>query len=240
MIFHIITGCNSLYFKLWINLYNSIQHFFPNSKIYFFDLGISDDEIKYLEKCKIIYYKFDFNKYEDWVNINNNAGQWAWKSQCIKYIVDNINIDNDIRQYVAWFDSRNLLKSNLEYIFKFIDTNGIFTDTTDGTVQKWTVPKTIQYLNADKYINLNMRNAALPIFNINIKWVRDFINEYAKLSLIKDCISPEGSDRSNHRQDQSILTILYYKYKDIYNFEESNFNNCISIHNGYLTKNYKY
>ena len=90
----------------------------------------------------------------------------------------------------------------------------------------------VLYLDADKYINCAMRNAALPIFNINIQWVRNYINEYAKLSLIKDCIFPEGSSRSNHRQDQSILTILYYKYKDIYHFQESNYNNYISIHNG--------
>ena len=28
----------------------------------------------------------------------------------------------------------------------------------------------------------------------------------------KECIIPEGSDRLNHRQDQAILSILYYRY----------------------------
>ena len=231
MVFYIVTGCNTLYFTFWKNLYHSIQHFLPNSKVFFFDLGLTDDEIKDIKQYNIIYHKFDFSNYDDWVNINNNVGQWAWKAQCIKFIVDKIDMNTDNKQYVAWFDSRNLLHSNLEEIFNFIDTNGIYTNITDGTIQKWTFHKTIQYLDAEKYMNFSMRNAALPIFNIKIQWVRDYINEYAKLSLIKDCIFPEGSDRSNHRQDQSILTILYYKYKDIYNFQENN-NEYITVHHG--------
>jgi hypothetical protein len=232
MIFYIITGCNSSYFKCWINLYHSIKYFLPNSILFFFDLGLTDDERNHIKQYNIVYEKFDFTKYEDWIHINNHSGQWAWKAQCIKTIVDKIDINSDINQYVAWFDSRNLLHCNLEEIFQFIDTNGIYTDITEGAIQRWTFHKTIQYLNAENYMNSCMRNGALQIYNINMKWVRDFIDEYAALSLVKDCIFPEGSSRSNHRQDQSILSILYYKYKDMYHFQESNYNNYISIHNG--------
>ena len=36
---------------------------------------------------------------------------------------------------------------------------------------------------------------------------------------------PEGSSRNNHRQDQTILSVLLYKYEKKYNivFEKSNF-----------------
>ena len=34
-----------------------------------------------------------------------------------------------------------------------------------------------------------------------------------KYSLIQECIAPQGSSRENHRQDQSILSILKYQNK---------------------------
>lgn len=55
----------------------------------------------------------------------------------------------------------------------------------------------------------------------NLFWVRDFIDEFYDLSTNKECISPVGSYCENHRQDQVLLTILYYKYKEKYNQKEN-------------------
>lgn len=42
---------------------------------------------------------------------------------------------------------------------------------------------------------------------------QDLIREWKDLSLIKDCITPEGLNRENHRPDQSIWSLLFYKYQ---------------------------
>ena len=39
--------------------------------------------------------------------------------------------------------------------------------------------------------------------------------EWEKYSAIEECIAPKGSDRSNHRQDQSVLTILFHNAKKL-------------------------
>ena len=64
-----------------------------------------------------------------------------------------------------------------------------------------------------------MRNGACVAFNYSIDWVKTFVKEYRDLACIKECIAPEGSSRSNHRQDQSVLSILFYKYHRKYNFK---------------------
>jgi hypothetical protein len=230
----IATGCNSYYLSSWNDLYASIKEHLPKAQIHFFDLGLNDDEVHQIKQKDIFYCKFDFSKYESWVNINNDAGQWAWKAQCIKEVMEQYPIDND-NQYLAWFDSRNIVCSNLESIFDFVSTNGIYSTTSSGTIMNWTFPNTIKYLDADEYIHKPMRNAALPVFNINMEWVRNFIYDYSKYSLIKECIYPEGSSRLNHRQDQSILSILFYKYKDLYHFADDDFYGGIKIHQ---TKNF--
>ena len=40
---------------------------------------------------------------------------------------------------------------------------------------------------------------------------REIIHKWKELALVKECIAPVGSNRSNHRQDQSILSILIYQ-----------------------------
>ena len=39
----------------------------------------------------------------------------------------------------------------------------------------------------------------------------NLLNEWFKYSMIREVIAPEGSDKSNHRQDQSLLTLLAYR-----------------------------
>jgi hypothetical protein len=50
------------------------------------------------------------------------------------------------------------------------------------------------------------------------------LEEWAHLAQQKDCIAPPGSDRENHRQDQAVLTLLYYAYTDTKDLENSSFN----------------
>jgi hypothetical protein len=216
-----VTGCNSYYLESWYGLYNSIKRNIKNPIIYFFDLGLTQEEKNNIVKLDLQYYYFDFSLYPNWVNIKNEAGQWAWKPQCIKQILEQYPVDISSRQYLIWCDSRNLVDNNLDELCKYLDKNGIYVATSSGDIEKWTFPKTIKSFKAEPIIHFPMRNASFPCFNINVNWVRKLINDYATLCLIKDIIFPEGSSRLNHRQDQSVLTLLYYKYHFEHKFDIS-------------------
>ena len=82
-----------------------------------------------------------------------------------------------------------------------------------------------------KYLNKQCRSGCIFGINYDIEWCKDFIKEWKDLALIKDCICPEDSDRSNHRQDQAILNILYYKYNEKYNFKIIDNYIDLSVHN---------
>ena len=49
-------------------------------------------------------------------------------------------------------------------------------------------------------------------FNAENKLAVEIVNEWAEKSKNKDLISPKGSSRKNHRQDQSLLTLIAYKH----------------------------
>jgi hypothetical protein len=37
----------------------------------------------------------------------------------------------------------------------------------------------------------------------------------------KNCIAPNGSNRQNHRQDQAVFSILFYKYLNTSSFSNN-------------------
>ena len=58
--------------------------------------------------------------------------------------------------------------------------------------------------------------------NYKSEIAKDIINDWYKYSLQQDVIVPEGSSRNNHRQDQSILSILLFKANKKYNVSLNN------------------
>lgn len=117
-----------------------------------------------------------------------------------------------------WMDSGNLILQRLDSLYKYINQSGIYSNDSGGTILEWTHPKTLEYMNCNCFLQNICKSAACIGLNTKIEWVKSFIDEFKKLALIKECIAPEGSNRLNHRQDQAIFNILFYKYKKIYKF----------------------
>lgn len=58
----------------------------------------------------------------------------------------------------------------------------------------------------------------------------DCYNVFLYKSQIKNAICPEGSNRSNYRQDQALFSILYHKFMDKHKIEVEHWYNCIMFH----------
>jgi hypothetical protein len=93
-------------------------------------------------------------------------------------------------------------------------------------------PQTLNLLGVSQNQHLNELQTRLACIcgvnysNFNGKTILD---EWYKCSLNKDIIMPEGSSRNNHRQDQTVLSVLMMFHEKKYNivFEKSTFNiNC--------------
>ena len=71
----------------------------------------------------------------------------------------------------------------------------------------------MEYIGLNKK-HLNHSNFASGLigFDYNSKNARNISELWNKFSQIQECISPVGSSRLNHRQDQAVLTLLLYKY----------------------------
>ena len=56
-----------------------------------------------------------------------------------------------------------------------------------------------------------MLNAAIIGINPSNQVKKNYIKTWSEYSLNKKIILPDGSGKTNHRWDQSLLTVLYYK-----------------------------
>jgi len=196
-----------------------------------YNLGLDADkwiniQTQFRSHACILYKVFDYSKYPDWFNINNGAGQYAWKPTIIYSIYLEFPTEN-----LVWMDAGNLITSNLTKLEQYIIENGIYSATSSGTILRWTHPTTIKYMNCT-YVNMQNRNAACIGFNALNKCAVELLEEFYKCAQIKECIYPDGSSRANHRQDQAVFTILYYKYFS-HNYITIDWRHhlCYSIHN---------
>jgi hypothetical protein len=212
-----ISGASSNHFKTLLQFINSFLSYNNNYVLIVYNLGLKDFQLNELEKLiknhnNITYKNFKYNEYPSYFNINVNAGEYAWKPVIIYEESKNFN-DN-----LIWLDSGTLLTDSLDTFKNIIDNNYIYSPSSEGTIKEWSFKETYKIMNFYD-INLSMRTAGVVCFNCRIEWVRDLLKEWNKFALIKDCISPEGSSRNNHRQDQTIFSILYHKYQKVHKFK---------------------
>lgn len=231
---YIITGASDNHYITVMNMIDSFIRYNDNHKLIIYNLGLEESKWNHIKEKyndkDFIFKVFDYSKYPEWFNINIEAGHYAWKPTIIY---------NTFLEYtdeiVVWMDAGNLITENLQKLESFLIDNYVYSATSSGTITDWTHPSTIQYLNCTNTGHEN-RNGACIGFNAKIDLVKDFITEFYNCAMDKNCIAPDGSSRRNHRQDQAVFTILFYKYlceQNVQFYSSDNCKNhlCYSIHN---------
>lgn len=212
----IITAANDKYFKNLSQLIYSFKRSkeFQNSTLLIYDLGLLTHQIHQIRRYEIefegrlIYRYFRFEEYPDFVSPHHNT--YSWKPIII-YLV---SIEH--RGNFLWMDSANCILKKLNPIWKEIENNQTFAPISgSGTLKEWTVQQTLDYLNVPKRF-YSKKNRAGNTFGFTNRSdaVKDLIYRWKELALIKECIRPENANRSNHRDDQSLLTILLLEQEE--------------------------
>lgn len=204
----IITGANHNHFESLKQFVASAFRFEPSSKLIIFDLGITSSQL--IELRKLISTKplveireFLFHKYPPHMNIEINAGEYAWKPVIISEIC------SQYEEFVLWCDSGNIIDRRLSWIRRIIQRDGVYSPYSSGTVADWTHPGMLKFLKiGDKVGSRKNLNGAVIGFNPCKPDIVELLSDWKSCALNVDCISPEGSSRLNHRQDQAALTAI--------------------------------
>ncbi|SMD37753.1 Protein of unknown function [Reichenbachiella faecimaris] len=211
----ILTAADSTYFRTFCQFLYSFkrQREYENSELILFDLGLTDSQKQLLDQLilkvpNVSVSTFDFSAYPEFVQLRHKT--YSFKPIIVKTIFE------ERKGSLLWLDSATILNQPLNYVWNQIETYGIYAPIGgSGTLKEWTVQDTLDYMKVPEsfYLNRNICGCMCGFGHHNSD-VRELVSEWERYSLIKECIKPEGANRENHRDDQSLLTILLYKYKE--------------------------
>jgi len=101
----------------------------------------------------------------------------------------------------------------LQKDFRIAKKQGIYTPHSPGPLKRWTRQGTSDYLGLDFDVYNSTRTricsgSTILIDITNETITNNVIKPLASCSQHKECIAPKGSSRRNHRQDQSVLSVI--------------------------------
>jgi hypothetical protein len=208
--FTLVTGADRTHFKSLGNLLRSLARWEPGIRVIVYDLGFEAGQRKEFAASfpALEVRRFEYSKYPAYFDIRVNAGEYAWKPVIFS------DVFTEVQGGVAWFDAGNLPYEPLTRLRKVVGWKSFYSPFAKGTIAEWTHPATLDYLKVDKSIRGKQNLAGYCVAaDYRSPKAREFARRWRECALAKDCIAPAGSNRSNHRQDMSILSILAYQLK---------------------------
>lgn len=212
---HIITAGDKNFFLCFLQFIYSFERHnqFNNCNLIYFDLGLNEEQRKVvdLKAAGLSWLEvrtFDFSKHPQ--HYAPHLENYAWKPTLIHEVFE------EKKGNILYLDSANIILKDLKPIWDYIEKNGCYTPIAGaGTLSEYTLQGTLDYLNVpEKFFEERNRAGNTCGFSFQHKAVRELIIRWKDLARVKECISPVGANRDNHKSDQSILTILLLEQQD--------------------------
>lgn len=215
--FVLVTASDEKHFIYLENLIrNHIRHYKKKyfEKLIIFDIGMNEKQIDKISNINSVELrKFSFEEYQDYYKLRlpehgNKIGGFAWKPEMISLI------RNEKKDKIIWLDSACSFNWKIIFFLLLVLENGFASFNSSGVIKKWTHHNVIKDLSIKTEKNLlNSPNllAGVVGFNFKKKEATDLLNSWNSLASQKELIFPLNSNSSNHRHDQSLLSICYWR-----------------------------
>src|SRR5579871_1933923 len=204
----LVTGADRTHGASLRQMLASVRRHEPDLRVVVYDLGLTRwQRLRIGKRRQLEWRRFEFEKYPAYFDIRVKAGEYAWKPVIIADLVE------EAGEPVLWLDAGCVVLEPLKALRAALRTCGFYSPRSGGTIADWTHPKMLAYfgLDADWARGKPNLNGGCCAFDPSFEEARALARRWREGALIRDCIAPEGSNRSNHRQDQALLTVLAYQ-----------------------------
>jgi hypothetical protein len=201
----IVTGADRTHHLSLLQLLESLERHERRARVVAYDLGLEPDDRARLERRfhRVEVRTFDYSRYPAYFDIRCNAGAYAWKPVIVAEVLE------ECRGRLVWLDAGCVVTEPLFALRRRLARHGFHSPASSGTIGQWTHPATLDWLGADpRMLGRRPRFAAVVAVDYDHVVARDVIRRWAECARVQECIAPPGADRSNHRHDQAVLTIL--------------------------------
>lgn len=209
----VLTAADSYFFSSLKQLINNISDLNEVKIIKIYDIGLTNSEKYFISNQKKVQLEsFDFKAYPSFFqerDKNNKLGAYAWKSAII--YSNTIIFDSDI---LLWLDSGNIVNNDLKKLLKVVNIFGFYSPISNGKIANWTYSSVKEELNlSDKVLKKPNITGGIVAVNTRKTKPKQLIKQWYEYSILENLISPKGSSRDNHRQDQTLLSIAFFQKK---------------------------
>ncbi len=202
----IVTAANEPYFSGLLNLVGSIHYWSSDSQIFIYDLGLSESQLREITH---------------WCNVEvvrsvpgksapahcKKLTQYAWKPVVLLHAIQH-------NEKFLWIDAGSDVRAPISPIECALKADGhFFVQGQDLDMTKMSHHGTYQKMGTTK-----SAFAGKPHFAGNLQaYIRNrpahekILKPLCAAALEKNCIAPPGSNLSNHRYDQTLLSIIIYQ-----------------------------
>jgi hypothetical protein len=204
----LVSGSDASHARSLGNWLASVATHEPDTAVIVYDLGMDPASIESLHAIhpKAILRRFPYERYPDYFDIRIHAGQYAWKPAIVH------EVSREFGRPVCWMDAGNRVRKPLTRLRRVLGKYGFYSPLSKGVVRDWTHPSTLKALEfPERMWTRRNLNGACVAFDPSREAAGKLLEDWYQAALRKEVIAPPGSDRSNHRQDQAVLTVLFYK-----------------------------
>jgi hypothetical protein len=214
----VVTAASSNHYGALCQMLASLRRL--GARVECYDIGLTPAESLALPRWDgIVHRRFAYDQYPPHMNADINAGEYAWKPVIIADVVERSRAQ-DSPSNVLWADAGCYFDSIASISDRIASSGGLWVRASAGTMRQWTHPLMFEYLKADPQAYGDKPNADATLVGFGIgsgtpadreAVYQNIVAPWKAYAMIKDCIAPRGSSRTNHRQDQSVLSYLVHR-----------------------------
>jgi hypothetical protein len=202
----ILTGANGAYFGGLENLIGSLHFWEPGRRVVVYNLGLRKDELDKVRTWKDVDLRWPDGIPSDLPGHANELKHYAWKP---------LAIQDALRDHraVLWLDAGSDVRGPLDVVDAYLEKDGVFfVCGQDTDMTRWTHQGMLDYFHADR----NSLRGNYSISGNTQGWVRGsratmaIFPRLVACALAPACVAPAKSSLSNHRYDQSALSVAAY------------------------------
>jgi hypothetical protein len=214
----VVTAASSNHFGALVQMLESLARL--EARVECYDIGLTVEEVDRLPRWpRCVHHRFDYAAYPAHLNVEVNAGEYAWKPVIVADVVDRVRAAENGSD-VLWADAGCFFHSLAPIAERIRESGGLWVRPSAGVMREWTHPLMFDYLRVDPGEYAERRNADATMVGFAVgsappdareRVCREIVTPWKACALAKDCIAPAGSSRQNHRQDQAVLSYLIHR-----------------------------
>lgn len=201
-----VTAANSRYFPALRNLVGSLHYWAPGQDIIVYDLGLEDAQISEIDRWRHLavvqgYIPADVPPHVHVVYT------YAWKPIAIEHALRD-------HEAILWIDAGSDLRAPPGAMLRLLRADGhLFVQGQDQDMTQMSHDLCYEAAGIPKadFAGLQHFAGSLQGYVRGDQAHHRVLRPMVELALRKECIAPPGSNLSNHRYDQTLLSILIYR-----------------------------